>query len=113
MATSLTGGRLGKLVILLALCLALAGCKKSKITQENYDKIKTGMSLSEVEAILGEGTKEGGEGENMAAQVGVDLSGGVGAQKSAITEYVWEKGDKKITVSFVQGKVSNKRSSGL
>ena len=37
------------------LALTLSGCKRNaKVTQANLDKIKVGMSLAEVEAILGE-----------------------------------------------------------
>jgi hypothetical protein len=37
----------------LLLCLQLTAC--SNLTQENYDKIKMGMSYKEVEALLGSG----------------------------------------------------------
>jgi hypothetical protein len=106
--------RATRVVVLCALCLALSGCGKSKITKENFDKIKENeMTLKDVEAILGEGTSQGGDGANVAAQVGVDVSGGVGAQQSPGTEYVWEKGDKSITVTIRGGKVVHKRSKGL
>ncbi|MCY1533351.1 hypothetical protein D9M68_686730 [compost metagenome] len=36
---------------LLACCVLLAAC--SKINQENYSKLKAGMSKSEVESLLG------------------------------------------------------------
>ncbi|WP_137820519.1 outer membrane protein assembly factor BamE [Pseudomonas sp. 2FG] len=36
---------------LLSFCVLLAAC--SKINQENYSKIKTGMSKAEVESLLG------------------------------------------------------------
>ena len=103
--------RTGGLAILLGLCLAAAGCGKSKITKENFDKITTGMTLSEVEAILGEGSNQSGDGSVVAAQVGVDVSGGAAAP--ATVDYLWEKGKKSITVTFRQGKVVTKKSSGL
>jgi hypothetical protein len=106
--------RLGRTAVLLALCLALTGCGKSKITQENFDKIKKDMTLKEVEAILGEGTSQGGDGANVAAQFGVDVSGGVGApQGSPAVDYVWEKGKKSITVTFRGGKVVAMRKDGF
>ena len=40
MSTAFVHGRAGTLVLLLALCLLLPGCQKSKVTQENFDKIK-------------------------------------------------------------------------
>lgn len=106
-------GRLANLAVLGVLCLALAGCK-TKITPENYDKIKTDMTLKEVEAILGEGTSQGGDGANVAAQVGVDVTGGVGGpQRPSTVDYVWEKGKKSITVTFKGGKVLKNRKDGF
>jgi hypothetical protein len=103
--------RLVKVAVLLALCLMLTGCRKSKVTQENYDKIKNDMTLAQVEAILGEGTSQGGDGANVAAQFGVDVTGGAPAPST--TDYVWESGNKSITVTFRGGKVVGKKSSGL
>jgi hypothetical protein len=38
-------------IAVLACCLALVAC--SKINQENYSKLKPGMTKAEVEALLG------------------------------------------------------------
>ncbi|NPU94420.1 MAG: DUF3862 domain-containing protein [Gammaproteobacteria bacterium] len=38
-------------LIVLACLLALAGC--SKLTEANYAKLKSGMTIEEVEAVLG------------------------------------------------------------
>jgi hypothetical protein len=89
----------------LALCLLAAGCN-SKVTKANYDKINNGMSLDEVEAILGRGEKEG-DGSGVAAQFGVDVQG-AGAAKSSVTTYVWESGNKTVRVYFANGKVTKK-----
>lgn len=40
------------LLVAVSASLLLAGC--SKVTPENYNKVKTGMSHAEVEAILGQ-----------------------------------------------------------
>ncbi len=104
-------GRLGGIAVLVALCFTATGCGKSKITKENFDKIKNDMTLKEVEAILGEGTSQGGDGANVAAQVGVDVTGGAAAPSTV--DYLWESGKKSITVTFKQGKVMQKKSSGL
>ena len=40
-----------KLVTLVVLGLAIAGC--SKLTKENYDSLEMGMTKSEVEAVIG------------------------------------------------------------
>jgi hypothetical protein len=104
--------RYGAIAVVLALCFLLSGCVKSKVTKENYDKINTNMTLAEVEAILGKGEAVG-DGSNVAAQVGVDVTGG--AAPSNTVDYVWESGAKKITVTVIKGggKVLGKRSEGL
>ena len=64
----------------------------------------------------GKGEKDTGDGSNMAAQAGVAVGGLEGASSrpnSDAATYVWESGDKKITVYFFQGKVRNKVPSGL
>jgi uncharacterized lipoprotein YajG len=102
--------RLGKIGVLFA-CLLLAGCNKSKVTQENYDKITTGMTLEEVEAILGPGSQVG-DGQGVANQFGVDVSGG-NMRPSSLVQYIWESGGKSITVAFRQEKVAGKSKVGL
>jgi hypothetical protein len=101
------------LVLLLA-CLLASGCA-NKVTKANFDKVATGMTLKEVEALLGKGVKEEGDGSGVAAQFGVDVGGGVGVQvgNKAIDRYVWESGDKKITVYFRDGKATGKDQKGL
>ena len=110
MVRALTPVRLGMALACCALCCVLAGCGKNKVTKENYDKVENGMTLDQVEALLGEGTKAG-DGSNMGAQVGIDVTGGAGS--SSTVEYGWESGKHTITVSFRQGKVVQKRNTGL
>src|ERR1700687_2778124 len=103
--------RLGKIVVFCTLCLALTGCGNKKVTKDNFDKIKNDMTLEEVQDILGEGTRQG-DGSNMGAQVGIDVTGGAGPPST--TDYVWENKDKSITVTFnKQNKVTGKRQAGL
>ena len=71
----------------------LAGCG-SKVTKSNFDKIKVGMTTAEVEGILGKGT----ESKGVAGSVG-DLTGSAKIM-------TWTDGDKSITVTFVNDKVS-------
>ena len=40
-----------KKIMLLAVLLSLAGC--SKLTEANYAKLKSGMTIDEVEAVIG------------------------------------------------------------
>ena len=82
---------------LLALCLLLAALSAcaSKISLANFEKIKTGMSLAEVTAILGEPT----------GSKGVDV--GVFSGTSA----TWKSRQGTITVQFVNGNVVAKTFS--
>jgi major membrane immunogen (membrane-anchored lipoprotein) len=105
-----SSARVASLAVLFVLCFVLTGCGKSKVTKENFDKITNDMTLAQVEAILGEGDKQG-DAANMAAQVGVDVTGGAGSP--ATTDYAWESGQKSITVTFKGGKVISKRNAGL
>lgn len=103
--------RLGAWVLLLAVCLMLTGCGR-KLSKENFAKVQVGMSLFDVQQILGKGEQQGGDGANMAAQYGVALESGGGGAKGVET-YVWESGNKKITIVFKQGKVVSKTETGL
>ena len=82
-----------------AVVLPLAGC--NKVNTDNYEKIENGMSIEEVEDILGKGEKvQGG-----SLSVGdIDASGHT---------YSWKSGDKVITVTFVNEKVVAKAAEGL
>jgi outer membrane protein assembly factor BamE (lipoprotein component of BamABCDE complex) len=63
--------------------------KKAKVTQENGDKIKVGMSRAEVEVILGKGK----------------VQSGVRVEGFSQDATVWEGTDGTITVLFVDDKV--------
>jgi hypothetical protein len=106
-----TLARLGRITLLVVLCCLVSGCGKSKITKENFDKITNDMTLEQVEAILGRGDPQG-DGSNIAAQAGVDVIGT--SSGPSTVDYLWEKGNKSITVTFnKQKKVVAKRNSGL
>jgi hypothetical protein len=64
--------------------------KKGKVTKENADKIKVGMTRGEVEVLLGKGK----------TQAGVQIPGYSGD----VT--VWEGTDGTITVGFTNDKVA-------
>lgn len=88
--------RLACLVMVAALLgLGLTGCARSKITKENFDKIKLGMTQAEVQAILGPPTE--------AAGIEIPLFEG--------TMSKWTQGDTVITVQFINGKVVAKEFS--
>src|ERR1700733_15483420 len=68
----------GAAVIVALFALMMAGCKGNKsLTRANYDKINTGMTLAEVQTLLGgPGEQEGGdlavaEGSGGAGAVGI------------------------------------------
>src|SRR5438105_2540198 len=113
MFAATTVRRLVATTLLLALCLLLPACGgKSKVSQANYDKLKKDMTLADVEAILGKGTKDdSGDASNVAAQFAVAVPG-VQTTKRPDT-YVWEKSDKKILVCISEGKVVHMEKSGF
>lgn len=97
-----------------ALTLALAagfvgGCEE-KITQENYQAIKPGMALHDVEQILGS------KGE-AASSSGMSISGaGIasgGSTSSRQSVYIWKKGRKEISVTIEEGKVVTSSKAGF
>ena len=63
----------------------------SKVTKENYDKIKMGMTRKEVDAILGHGGK-------------LESTTTVTGEKAE--KVFWRDGKKLIQVLFVNGKVT-------
>ena len=78
-------------LLLLSLCFLAVSC--SNLTQENYDKIKVGMSYQEVEKILG-------SNPTCDSAVGV---------KSC----TWGTAEKHVNVSFVANKVALHSAKGL
>lgn len=88
--------------LVLLLCLLLfIGCGGSRITNENYAKVKTGMTLEQVESILGPGTE----------QASSDASfGGISID---VKNMVWQDKEKIISITFSQDKVQAKSQFGL
>ena len=78
-------------IILASLAVFLFGC--SKLTQENYNKLKTGMSYEEVTAILG-------KPDNCSEVL-------------FTRNCTWGHGKKTVTVTFVGGKVVLYSSTNL
>jgi hypothetical protein len=70
-----------------ALALLIAAC--SKVTQENYAKVRNGMTEQQVYAILGQPTEEASR----------DMLG------MSATTAKWVSGDTVINIQFVGGKV--------
>ena len=88
---------------MVAASVFLMACN-STVNKENYTKINTGMTISEVEAILGEGESQ--------ASSGVDMSElGLGTITSEVM--VWQEGMSVISITFSNDKVMAKAQSGL
>jgi hypothetical protein len=94
------------LAALLALAVLTTGCEKSKVTAENFDKVKVGMTLSEVTSILGSTY------EDETPSAGYNVSGGGLMSATAAPEnvYVFKTKDLKVIVTMKSGKVVAKSS---
>ena len=88
------------LALMGMMVLMLGGCG-AKVSKSNYDKIKDGMTVSEVESILGKGTEQAG------------VAGTLGKLTGSGKIMVWKDGDKTITVTFKDDKVAAKVATGL
>ena len=81
--------------------VTMIGCGKVDVSKEAYDKVETGMTLAQVEAILGKGELQAGG------------SGGIGDLTGSAKIYKWVDGDKTITITFVNDKVKTRVQTGL
>ena len=77
--------------IAAAAALLLAGC--SKVTKENYDKIKTGMQYDEVVRLIG-------DPDSCSEAIG-------------LSSCTWKSGDAEVSVNFIANKVTLSSASGL
>lgn len=82
---------LARLLLVLACTALILGC--SKVTRENYDKVKVGMAMGEVTAIIGEPDS---------------CSGALGTKKC-----IWGNEAKNITIAFVGDRVTLPSMTGL
>lgn len=87
-------------LMLSAAGFALTGCSDSRLTLANYDRIEDGMSLRQVETILGKGDKKGG-----------GLS--IGSLNASAYEVVWDAHERFIAITLVNDEVIAKVQSGL
>jgi hypothetical protein len=87
--------QLKTIVLFLVICMSLVSCTGSKISQENFEKIQTGMPLAQVTAILGPPTE--------SSSVDVAVVSGTVAK--------WIAGNVTISIQFVNGKVVAKQLS--
>jgi hypothetical protein len=102
---------LPRLVLLLLLCLSIPACSgNSKVTKANYDKIKPGMTLADVEAVLGKGDSEEGldlsEGSGAAGALGITGMSAGSSRNSSIKWMKWGDDNKFIRIGFQGDKVA-------
>jgi hypothetical protein len=88
------------LAVTLVLAATLGACSH-QLTVENYDALKAGMTLEQVEALLGSGELvEGGS----AAMDRAGVSGG---------KFRWTEGDREVTVHFFEGRLRSRTKYGF
>jgi hypothetical protein len=118
--------RFGPIIAVLLLGLLLPGCGKSKLSRVNYDKIKEGMSLREVEALLGKGMditvppNRPSSGSSVGAAAGIDMPSGTesgpallpGIQRTGKVMQ-WGEDERVIQAVFIDDKVTVKQQKGL
>jgi hypothetical protein len=99
--------------ILVIALLAVAGCRGNKnLTKANFDKIAPGMTLAEVEQLLGApGESEGGdlavaEGSGAAGAVGIGDMQSMSQPRSKTKTYKWGSDKRYIQVTFLADKVA-------
>jgi len=117
-------------VAALAVCVVLSGCG-GKVTKDNYDKLKDGMTEKEVEDILGKPTETKEVDIPDAGKMLDDAMGAMGGMMKdkmkdkgpkvelkletpkKAKESTWKSGSKEIKVVFWDGKLKTKNSTGL
>lgn len=93
--------RYGMLLALGLLAAVLAGCNAQRVTRENYDRVSTGMSYDEVVNILGQpDSVDGGEAGINGIQAGARVA-------------TWRSNDRRITITFVNDRVTVKTADNL
>lgn len=83
------------MLLVVILGAGLAGCAPAKVTKDNFDKIKLGMTQEEVQQILGPPTE--------ATGLEIPVFSGTMAK--------WVYGDATISIQFINGKVVAKQFS--
>ncbi len=96
-------------VVAAAVCVVLAACS-GDISQETFDQIRVGMSLSEVQGIMG------ADGEKQdTTEMSISSAGVLGSKESRQELWVWTSTNRKqeISVEFRDGKVVSKSKRGF
>jgi hypothetical protein len=82
----------------------------SKITEANYEKLSTGMSLAQVTAILGKPTDEV---TSTSSSPGVDLGQGNYVPSMTATVHTWHSGSSTIVIEFMNDQLVSKTKAGF
>ena len=107
--TSLFSSR--RVALLLFLCLLIPACSgNSNLTKANFARIKPGMTLAEVEAVLGKGDSEEGldlsEGSGAAGALGVTGLSAGSSRSSSVKWMKWGDDSKFIRIGFQGDRVA-------
>jgi hypothetical protein len=94
--------------------LAVVGCRGNKsLTRINYDKINTGMTLAEVQSLLGGPGEQEGSDLTMAEASGGAGAAGIGGDLQSMSQprskdktYKWGNDSRWIKVTFRDDKVT-------
>lgn len=89
-----------QILIVFLFCFALSG-RGSPISKSNYEHIDNGMTISQVQGILGKGFE----------QASSDAS--FGGMSMSDKQMIWQDGNQIITVTFMNEKVQGKAQMGL
>ena len=90
-----------KRLLLISVAMLVIGCGGNPITKDNYAEIETGMTLDEVQAILGSGTEQASSDASFGG-ISIDMK-----------NMVWQDEDKIISITFSHDKVKAKSQIGL
>ena len=87
--------RASRLLLVLLLMFAIAGCVGRRLTKANVDEVSEGMSKKQVESILGPPTE-------------LDSKDFLILKK---TTYIYRQGKDRVTIVFKDDKVTEKQST--
>lgn len=83
--------------------LVLSGCGEDPVNETNFAQIKVGMTLHEVETIMG------GAGEREETPTGMSISGAgvAGASSNNVERFIWRSGPAMISVEVRDNKIAS------
>lgn len=88
------------LLAVVLVAFGVAACEQ-KVTVENLEKVKVGMTKGQVEVLLGKGEEQQSGGVGIS---GAGIAGGSSGSGGQVT-YTWRKGNTELSVTYKDGKV--------